>query len=220
MTGKSFRGCLLYCLNDKLLKELNNEAIFKNRAEILLFNKCYGNQKDLIKQFNEVRQLNQKLSKPVAHITLSFAKGEQIEKHKLSAISEACAKELGFENNQYVAIIHKDTDHQHLHIVANRIGFNKRTVSDSNNYQKISNFCRNTELKYNLQQVLNPKKFLSVSQRNLPRNDKRKEELKASIKNALVQSKHYNDFERIMKEKGYKIIKARGISFIDDKSKI
>ncbi len=72
--GKSFKGCLLYCLNDKLPKQAK-EQIMKDRAEILLFNQCYGNQKDLISQFNEVRQLNPKLSKPVLHITLSLVPG-------------------------------------------------------------------------------------------------------------------------------------------------
>jgi len=60
--GKSFRGCLIYCLNDKQ-KLHKNEVVFKNRAEILMFNKCFGNQNELIQQFNEVRQLNPKLAK-------------------------------------------------------------------------------------------------------------------------------------------------------------
>ncbi len=38
--GKSFRGCILYCLNDKT-QRLNQEQVMKNRSEILLFNKCY-----------------------------------------------------------------------------------------------------------------------------------------------------------------------------------
>lgn len=177
MTGKSFRGCLLYCLNDKIKKQ-EEEVIFKNRAEVIMYNKCFGNQKELIQQFNEVRQLNLKLSKPVFHITLSFANGEYLNENKLALISEACAKEMGFENNQFVSVAHKDTNHQHLHIVANRIGFDKKTVSDSNNYQKVASFCRKMELKYDLKQVLNPKKFLSKAQRNLPRQDERKAQLK------------------------------------------
>ena len=79
--GKSFKGCLLYCLNDKLQNQ-NQEKIMIDRAEILLFNQCYGNQKELIQQFNEVRQLNSKLSKPVLHITLSLLPGEQYLKKK------------------------------------------------------------------------------------------------------------------------------------------
>jgi hypothetical protein len=76
--------------------------------------------------------LNRKLSKPVLHVTLSLSPGENLSKDKLMEMSEHCAKDLGFENNQYIAIAHCDTNHQHLHIIANRIGFDKQTVSDSN----------------------------------------------------------------------------------------
>src|SRR5688500_13917207 len=107
---------MAYCLNDKIEKH-DREKIIKDRAEILLFNKCFGNEKELVQQFNEVRQFNPKLSKPVLHITLSLTPGEMLSKDKLMQMSEDCAKELGFENNQFIAIVHGDTDHQHLHIV-------------------------------------------------------------------------------------------------------
>ncbi len=68
-------------------------------------------------------------------------------------MSQACAKDMGFENNQYVAILHRDTNHQHIHIVANRIGYDKRTVSDSNSYKKIADYCRKMELRYGLKRV-------------------------------------------------------------------
>ncbi len=164
--GKSFRGCLFYCLNDKRQKE--SQKVMKNRAEILMFNKCGGNQKELVQQFNEVRQLNPKLSKPVLHISLSLAPEDVSPKDKLIDMCEQCAKEMGFENNQYVAIHHLDTEYQHIHIVANRIGFDKRTVSDSNNYKRIANYCRKMELKYELRQVLNPRLYLSQKERLLP----------------------------------------------------
>ena len=89
--GKSFRGCLAYCLNDKS-KTLPQEEIMKDRAEVLLFNKCFGNEKELAQQFNEVRQLNPKLSKPVLHITLSLAPGEILSKDKLMGIAETVQK--------------------------------------------------------------------------------------------------------------------------------
>ena len=132
-------------------------------------------------------------------------------------MSEACAREFGFDNNQYVTIHHKDTGHQHIHIIANRIGFDKRTVSDSNNFKRMANFCRKMELTYGLKQVLNPKRFLSKEQRSIPRFDNRKEQLKESIKQALNNSKSYPEFEQKMKDKGYQIIKGRGISFMDEK---
>ncbi len=63
----------------------------------------------------------------------------------LMEMSEGCAKEMGFQNNQWVAVLHHDTNHPHLHIVANRIGFDGRTVSDSNSYKRIALFCRKME---------------------------------------------------------------------------
>lgn len=214
--GKSFRGCILYCLNDKI-QEPKQEQVMKNRAEVLLFNKCFGNEKELIQQFNEVRRLNTKLSRPVLHITLSLAPEEKLAKNKMAEICEACAKDFGFENNQFIAINHADTKHQHFHIIANRIGFDTKTVSDSNNYKKIADFCRKIELEYELQKVLNPRKFLTKEMQLKPRLDSRKETLKECIKKTLSESKDYEAFEQKMKAKGYQIIKGRGISYIDNK---
>jgi hypothetical protein len=214
--GKSFRGCISYCLNDKKEK-LANRCVMEGRAELLMTNKCGGSERELICQFNEVRALNLKLSKPVLHITLSFAQMEHISKDKLMEICEDCAKKMSFENHQFIAATHNDTDYQHLHIVANRIGFDKRTVSDSNSYKKIAAFCRETELKYGLKQVLSPRKYLSKEQRELPRFDSRKEMLRNDIREALLRAKNFSDFLTMMKAKNYTVIKSRGIAFIDDK---
>jgi hypothetical protein len=183
--GKSFRGCIAYCLNDKIQQK--NEQVMKDRAEVLLYNKCFGNEKELVQQFNEARQLNPKLSKPVLHVTLSLSPGENLSKDKLMEMSEHCAKDLGFENNQYIAIAHCDTNHQHLHIIANRIGFDKQTVSGSNNYEKMAKYCRKMEQKYELKQVLSPRRYLSKEQRNIPRFDTRKELLRNKIQQALKE---------------------------------
>ncbi len=217
MTGKSFRGCLLYCLNDKVQKEQKDEAIFKNRTEIVSFNQCFGSAAELINQFNRVGQLNPKLSKPVLHLTLSLSPGESLSKDKLMEMAEQCAQEFGFDKNQYIAVQHLDTRHRHLHIVANRIGFDKRTVSDSNNYQKMASFCRKMELKYKLQQVQSPNKFLVNKEHRRPRQDKRKLMIQQHVREALLKSVDYGDFERLMKEKKYQVVRARGIAFRDEK---
>ncbi|MDH7459688.1 relaxase/mobilization nuclease domain-containing protein [Chitinophagaceae bacterium 26-R-25] len=215
ITGKSFNGCLRYCLNDKLSDGEFGEQALKNRADVLVFNQCFGNEKELIQQFNEVRNLNRKLSKPVMHITLSFAPGEQLPNYRLAEICEDCAKELGFEKNQFVAIYHKDTRHQHVHIVANRIGFDGKTLSDSNNYKKIANYCRRMELKYNLKQVQSPRQFLSRELRQSPRQDQRKEKLKKDIKDGILNARSYQEFEQRMNALKYEVIKSRGIAFRD-----
>jgi hypothetical protein len=120
-------------------------------------------------------------------------------------------------SDQFIAVSHADTSHQHLHIIANRIGFDKKAVSDSNNYKKMAAWCREIELKYKLQQVLSPRKFLSKEMRQLPRSDTRKMTLKNDISECLVSSKNYHEFEALMMQKSYQVIKSRGIAFIDSK---
>jgi len=214
--GSSFSGCIKYCLEDKK-QEQTQEIIFKNRAELIVFNQCFGDKKELAVQFNDVRLLNQKIQKHVLHITLSLAPEDKIEKSKLMEMARECAKEMGFENNQYIAVSHIDTGHQHLHIVANRIGYDGKVVSDSQNYKKMAQYCRKMELKYDLKQVLSPRRYLSQEQRNIPRHDQRKERLQQDIKEVLSKSANYQQFEQRMKQKGYQITKGRGILFTDEK---
>jgi hypothetical protein len=124
---------------------------------------------------------------------------------------------MGFHNNQFLAVEHSDTAHQHLHIVTNRIGFDGRTLSDSNSYKRIAEFCRQTEIKYGLKQVLSPTRFLPKELRQIPRNDSRKQKLKTDIIDALFKAKNYSQFESLVKSKGYRIERGRGITFLDQK---
>lgn len=213
--GKSFRGCISYVLENK--REALQKSDPTNRAELISFNQCFGDKKELIRQFNDVRFLNPGLGKPVMHVILSLASGETPNKNTLIAMAEDCAKELGFDKHQYLSVTHNDTGHLHLHIVVNRVGFDDKTLSDSNNYKKIANCCRKMELKYNLKQVESPKRFLPKERRNIPRLDSRKETMKTDLRISLLESISYAEFESRMKQKGYAVIKARGIAFRDSK---
>lgn len=216
-TGKSFRGCLNYLHEGRLqqskaLQEIEQE---KKQAQVICYNQCFGNKKELIQQFNEVRYLNPKLSKPVLHASLSFAHSDQLSNQDKIDIGKQMAKDFGFENNQYVVIEHSDRQHQHLHIVANRVGYDAKTVSDSNNYKRMANFCRTMERKHQLVQVLSPRKFLSKEERILPRQDIRKEALKEAIAKSLKQSTTMKEFQNKITAKGYEIELGRGIAFTD-----
>ncbi|OLY91807.1 Relaxase/Mobilisation nuclease domain-containing protein [Cnuella takakiae] len=211
-TGESFRGCLMYCLHDK---ELNGGGpVVQDRAEVLLYNRCFGSDKELIQQFSEVRLLNQKLAKPVLHLTLSLAPGEQLPKDKWMELAAGCAQELGFQHNQYLAVLHKDTGHQHLHLVVNRVGFDKRTLSDSKSYKKVAAFCRKVETRFGLRQVHSPNRFLPKEQQ-VQRLDSRKEGLRMHVEQVLGGCRTLALFEERMKGLGYQVLRGRGIAFLD-----
>lgn len=202
--GKSFRGCISYCLD-------------KDRAELLDYHLCFGDKKEIIQQFNELRQLNTKLTKPVLHISLSWAPGEKLEEKKLHHVLDQACRDLGYENNQWIAVAHHDSGHPHLHIVVNRVGFDGRTVSDSNNYRRIANFCRRMEKELDLQPVQSPRRFLPPEERSRPRLDQRKERLRTIIAQSLKKARDYAEFEHRVRAAGYEVIRARGIRFIDDR---
>jgi hypothetical protein len=216
MIGKSFGGCIRYCLEDK--KQEQEEAVFQHRSEVLYHNLCYGNKQELTEQFNDVRRLNPRLSKPVLHITLSLAPGERLDKDQLAGIVADCAREFGFDRNQFLAVEHLDTKHQHVHLVANRVGFDGKALSDSNNFKKMAAFCRRMEQQYNLRPVLSPRRFLSREQQQLPRLDQRKEQLRNDIRQSLKECRDYSQFVQRMEARGYAVLKGRGIAFTDQQA--
>jgi hypothetical protein len=206
-------------LSEELKQQLSQKDHLqhKDRAEVLFYNQCFGNKDELTRDFKEVAKLSKRVEKPVFHFSLRLAPGEVLSKDKLMEIGRECAKEFGVVDNQYICVLHKDTKEQHIHIVANRVGFNGKVASDSNSYKRMAALCRRLEKQYNLQQVLSPRAFLSVKERQLPRHDSRKEKLKIDIRQTLELVRSYPEFEQKMQVLGYKVIKGRGISFIDDK---
>ncbi len=208
--GKSFRKCLNYCLGNKPGQEEK-----ESRAQILEFNYVGGNKKEIISQFEDLGNNNPRLANKVMHITLSFPPDEILSPEKLKEIAGDCGLNLGFEKNQSIVIQHNDTKHQHIHIVVNRVGFDGKTLSDSNNYKKMSDFCRTMERKFNLTQVQSPRKFQPKLLRDLPRLDVRKGKLKSDISRTLFRCRSYETFEQRMTALGYEVIKGRGIAFKD-----
>jgi hypothetical protein len=223
--GGSFLGCISYCLEDKneLTEGMKQQLAHmdnlqhKDRAEVLEYNKCFGNKFELAEQFQDVAKLSRRVEKPVLHLSLRLAPGEKLTRNQLIEIGREAAKEFGVADHQYICVLHKDTKEQHIHIAANRVGFDGKVASDSNSYKRMAALCRRLEKEYHLKEVLSPRAFLSPKERLLPRHDIRKERLREDIQRTLKDVSHYSEFEQKMKGLGYKVIKGRGICFIDDK---
>ncbi|HVU93719.1 MAG TPA: relaxase/mobilization nuclease domain-containing protein [Puia sp.] len=225
-TGKSAYHCLSYCLEDKweLSEEqkaklsLEDGLAHKGRAEVLEYNYCFGDKHELSEQFKEVRRLNKNVEKPVFHLSMRLANGDKLTNEQWREVAREAAKEFQFDQNQYVVILHKDTQQPHIHIVANRIGYQGKTANDSNSYLRMAQLCRRMEQKYDLQEVQSPRRFLSPKERQAPRQDQRKERLKEKIVGALNGSKDFPEFEKRITAEGYRVDKGRGIAFEDDKN--
>ena len=220
-TGKTFRLVLQYLFegrkqNSKQEQEL---AMQNKKAEVLAYNQCFGDKKQLTREFIEVSKLNCKVSRPVFHCSISFAYADtgKLNLQDKIDMAEKLAQDFQFQNNLYVVIEHHDTRHAHLHVVANRIGYDGKTASDSNSYKRMAEYCRRMELEYKLEKVLSPNRFLAPEQRVEPsrRIDQRKEILKAHISKAIEQCRNVSQVKQYMENKGYKVKLERGIAFTD-----
>ncbi len=147
--GKSFRGCVSYVLS-------------KEGAEMIHTNMLGETVNELSREFGQTRKLKPNLKKCVYHASLSLPQGEGLNKQQWGEISQKYMKEMGFEGSQFMAVIHKDTEHQHIHIIASRIRLDGTVVSDSNDYKRSEKIIRGFEVEYGLERV-RPSRDVGIS---------------------------------------------------------
>lgn len=138
--GRGFRGVLNYDLNEE-------------KGEMLETNMAGQNARELAQEFGEIRKLRPNLNKAVLHVSLSAAIGDELSNEQWREIGRTYLKGMDLDNNQFVMTRHTDTDHDHIHIVANRIKFSGEVTSDSQDYKRQEVIMRQIERDYGLQQV-------------------------------------------------------------------
>lgn len=141
--GRGFRGLAEYLLRD-------------GRGEIVAGPMAGRTPRELAAEFGQLRRLNPKLGKAVAHFSLSPAPGDPpLTEAQWQAIAERFMSEMGFDS-AWCGVIHRDTDHEHLHLMACRIDLNGKTVSDANDYRRAEVAIRGIEADFGLIAVPDP----------------------------------------------------------------
>jgi len=138
--GKGFRGALEYDLT-------------KEGGQLLDTNMAGENPRELAAEFGEIRKLRPNLGKAVLHVSLSAAPGEKLTDDQWREIGKRYMDGMGLEKNQFVITRHNDTEHEHIHILANRIRFDGSVTSDSQDYKRQEAIMRELERDYGLQRV-------------------------------------------------------------------
>jgi hypothetical protein len=59
--------------------------------------------------------------KPVYHGVLSFPAGEVVDDRRLVELGECYLERIGMVNTQYALVKHTDTEHLHVHVLANKV---------------------------------------------------------------------------------------------------
>jgi len=143
--GSGFRGCLNYLLD-------------KNKsAEIIGGNMMGENARELAAEFGVMREMRPSLGKAVCHVSLSVAADDvRLDEFNWADIADRYMRDMGFAQSQYALIRHDDTDHQHVHIVANRVDIHGKTVSAQNDFRRSAKSLHDIEREFGLQPVNQP----------------------------------------------------------------
>ena len=139
-TGKSFKNRVDYILKDDHSFICSNMSADKN------------NVSDLTDEFKTVSSFRQDIKKPVFHAFLSLPKNEHLTDEKWQEIAKDYLKEMNIdiEKHQYICVRHKDTDQDHIHIVANRVGLDGSVWLGQHSAFNTIAACERLEVKYGL----------------------------------------------------------------------
>ncbi|HBR5777927.1 TPA: relaxase/mobilization nuclease domain-containing protein [Klebsiella pneumoniae] len=139
-TGRSFKNRVDYILKDDHTFICSNMSADKN------------NVSDLTDEFKTVSGFRQDIKKPVFHAFLSLPKGEHLTDEQWQEIAKDYLKEMNIdiEKHQYICVRHKDTDQDHIHIVANRVGLDGSVWLGQHSAFNTIAACERLEVKHGL----------------------------------------------------------------------
>ncbi len=203
--GASFRSAVEYNFRARDTQERKDNTV------VLCSNMGTLNPKELIEDFQEQTRLNNKVKKPVFHTFLSFHKddSERLDKDIFLKIVLEYVKEMRLSNTQFVAFLHTDTQHPHIHLLANRIMKNGTRFNDSMEGYRGKQACQKITAKYQLTPAdhLTSKygmddTIVKGTKYDLNPKENFKKRLKPIIQKLIKESKSLEEFKENMKALG------------------
>ena len=140
--GNNFYLCVAYVLDKE--------------AQLINSNMASTTPTDLAWEFRKFTQLNQRVQKPVLHISLSPAPGDRIlDEWELCMIAQDLLEGLELSDNQFILVQHNDTEYEgkvrpHVHLVINRVSVSGKCNDDYLDYYRTEKILRQIEKDYNL----------------------------------------------------------------------
>lgn len=141
-----------------------------------------------------------KLKNPVYHISLDFAHEDapKLTDDLMVEIAREYMRRMGITNTQYIVCRHTDREHQHLHIVANRVDNDGNTISAGNDRVRNVKICKALTREYGLHFS---KGKMNVKRDRLRGKDKMKYQIYDAIKAALPHCNCWSDLcDRLAKQ--------------------
>lgn len=199
--GSNFHGLLAY-----LLKH--------GRGDILAsINLSSTDPSEVAGEMALASMMSQRVRKPVLHCSISYGPGEEPSDAEMRSDARAALKSLGLDSNQAIVIRHRDRDHIHFHIAANRVGPDGRAVHDSHSYAQLETALRDIELRRGWRAVpgrnaADPdgRRFQGAALRP----DPRQAAVPYPVRAALLETKTWQELHQRLQAEGWRLeVKSR-----------
>lgn len=126
------------------------DYILKPGSRIIGGNVVGTTREELAQEFNMVGNLRPKIKDPAYHASISASPEEKQSDSQFAQIGHDFIKGMGFTQNQFVIVRHTDQEHEHIHILGNRIGWDGSLVSDSWDHRRAEQVLQEIRKKYDL----------------------------------------------------------------------
>jgi hypothetical protein len=182
--GNGFRGVLNY-----VMEKLGAECIGGNMSATT--------PKGLAQEFRAIASHNQRVKRPVAHISLSPSPSEELSDSLALDFVHAYMDKIGLRNCQWILVRHTDTETEdglprpHFHIVANRVQqTDYKVVTAWRDYRRSEVAIRELEEEFGLIQVQPSWEFDRIApstglQQKAKREQTTDESVKAKLQKAI-----------------------------------
>jgi len=211
--GRSFKGCVAY----------NMEKVEQGKGEIIFSQGVRDyDQRGMVADFLRQTQMNPELSRSVWHTAISFDPQDEARLKTNPGLVQSVAKDyltgMGLDQTQHVVIRHRDTEHSHFHIIANRVGDDGQAISDSHNYKRSQKLLREIEQRHQLTPMQEQGQRAKID--HLPEGDRQRIEMRDQVRASLSRSTTGQELRADLGQRGITMIvnkdqagQPRGVSF-------
>lgn len=201
--GKTFGSTVDYLFDGHLGEEQKSDK----KAILLDYNGIRPGQKEMIRDFNCHRLMNPDLGNAVAHISISYHPNDSERATNSTMVDHArqLMQRMGIDpdNTQYALIRHHDKDHQHCHLLYNRVDFDGCTISDAHNYKRSHEAIRAIAQSDGFTVASGKKKDLKLTHpANMPGHDQAKYTIYQAIQKELPAAASIEGLKHALKAHG------------------
>lgn len=168
---------------------------------------------EIYKEFTDIQKYNTRCKNKFIRFEIGIAPKDEakLSQNDLTKVCEEFSKRLGFENHQWIACTHRDTDNLHLHMIVNRVGIDQSVYDTS----FISNRASNTVEKISLDMGLTLAKNIKAKHKqrtdivSFERMMARTRIEKLAHEALANKPNNLREFQQAMKEKGIIMSEAK-----------